>query len=146
MPEFVCLRNRTFRIALGRDNQSWCLHLLDEVNRRTLFINSGIVVNRSAEERDHPLTDQILAIVTLPVGDAGAGDSGMETIGLGDGPHRHVAAIAPTRHAETRGIDRILRNRGINASEDVAKIAAAEVLHVGAGEISPLTVASARIR
>src|SRR5262249_52299002 len=123
-----------------------CLHLLNELNRRALFVKRGIVVNRSAEERDHPLVDQVLAIVTLPIGDASAGDGRMETISLGDRPHRHVTAIAPTRHAEPRRINRILRNRSINTSEDVAKIASTEIFYVGAGEIFALTIAPPGIR
>src|SRR2546421_4869363 len=146
VPEFVGLRRRTFGVVLTDNHQRWSLHVLDEMNRRTFFVNGWIVVDRCAEERDHPLIDQVLAVVTLPIGDTGAGDSRVETTGLCYRPHRHVAAVAPTSHPETRWIDRIFSNGGVNASEDVAKIAATEIFHIGAGKIFALTVASPRIR
>src|SRR5438067_12959949 len=103
-------------------------------------------LNRCTEESHHPLIDQVLAIVTLPIGNARAGYGAMEAISLRNCPHRHEAAVTPPRHAETRRIDRIFFYRGIDPGEDVAQIARAEIFHVGAGELFTLTVTSTRIR
>src|SRR5205823_3153119 len=84
--------------------------------------------------------------VTLPISNAGASDRATETISLGDSPHRHESAVAPTGHAETIRIDRILFYRGIDAGHDVAKIAMAKIFHVRASEFLTLAVTSARIR
>src|SRR5438876_12154629 len=107
MPEFVGLRRRAFRVALTDNDQRRCFHLLYVVNGRTFLVDGGIVVNRCTEERDHPLIDQVLAIVTLPITNAGTGHGTTESISLRDSPHRHVAAVTPSGHAETRRIDRI---------------------------------------
>src|SRR2546430_8279176 len=132
VPEFVGLRRRTFRIALTDYHQGGGLHILNEVNRRTLLVNGGIVVNRCAEERNHPLIDQVLAIVTLPVGNAGTGDSAAETVSLADSPHGHKAAVTPAGHAETRRIDWILAHRSMDPGKHFALIAAARVVQVSA--------------
>src|SRR5437763_5597453 len=100
MPEFVGLRRRAFRVALTDNDEGSGLYVFDKPNGRAFLIRGGIVVNCCAEERDHPLIDQILSIVALPTGDAGASNSATETIGLGDGPHRHEPAVAPASHAK----------------------------------------------
>src|SRR5438034_11376198 len=124
VPEFEGLRRRAFGVVFTNNHQRWRLHVLDEVNRRTFLVNSGIVVNRCTEERDHPLIDQVLAVVTLPISNASTDDGSTETVGLRDSPHRHVTAVTPPGHAETRRIDRIFFYRGIDPGEDVAQIAA----------------------
>src|SRR5438034_11271769 len=146
VPEFVGLRRRAFRVALTDNDQRRCFHLLYVVNGRTFLVDGGIVVNRCTEERDHPLIDQVLAIVTLPIGDAGTGYGAMEVISLRNCPHGHETAVTPPSHAETRRIDWIFFYRGIDPGEDVAQVAGAEILHVGAGELFTLAVTSARIR
>src|SRR5437764_11565432 len=93
--------NGTFGIVLGRNHQGRRPYLLDETNGRALFVNCRIIVNGCAEERDHPLVDAVLAIVALPVRDSGAGYCCLEAVCLRDGPHCHVAAVAPTRHPQT---------------------------------------------
>src|SRR5947199_1087505 len=95
VPEFVGLLRRTFGVVLTNNDERWSLHVLDEMNRRTFFVNGGIVVDRCAEERDHPLIDQVLAVVTLPIGNAGARGRGAETSCLRHCPHRHVSAVTP---------------------------------------------------
>src|SRR2546427_8697353 len=140
VPEFVGLRRRTFRIVLTNNHERWSLHVLDEMNRRTFFVNGWIVVNRRAEERDHPLIDQVLAVVTLPIGDAGAGDSAVETICLRDCPHRHKSAVTPPGHAETILIDRIFFERSIDSSHGIAQIAMPEILHVCTREFLALAI------
>src|SRR5258708_3130167 len=73
VPEFVRLRGRAFRVALTDDDQGRCLHIFDEVNGGTLLVNGGIVVDRRTEEGNHPLINQVLAVIALPIGNAGAG-------------------------------------------------------------------------
>src|SRR5262249_46724387 len=116
------------------------------MNWRTLLVHGGLIINGCTEERDHPLIDQVLAIVTLPIRDASAGERCMETMGRSDSPDGHVAAVTPAGHAETRWIDRIFFYHCINSGEDVAQIAAAKIFHVTAGKILSLTITSARIR
>src|SRR5262249_30240978 len=70
VPEFVGLRRWTFRIALANDDQRRRLHVLNETNGRTLFVNRRIVINRGTEKRNHPLVDQVLAVITLPIREA----------------------------------------------------------------------------
>src|SRR4029078_12562732 len=105
MPEFVRLRRRAFRVALADDDQSGSLHVFDEANRRTFLVNSWIVVNGCAEKRDHPLADQVLAIVTLPIRDPCTGDSCAKTHCLRDRPHGPEPAGTPTHESETLGIN-----------------------------------------
>ena len=145
VPEFVGLRGGAFAVALADEDQRRRLYFLDEIDRRAFGIDRGIVVNRCAEERDHPLVDAILAVVALPVGDAGAGHGGLEAVGLRDGPHGHVAAVAPAGDAEAVGIDGRGVDGGVDARQDVAQIAVAEILDVGAGEGLALAEAAARI-
>src|SRR5205807_8552547 len=117
--------------------------------RSTLFpyttLFRSIVVHRGAEVRDHPLVDAVLAVVALPVGDAGAGDGGAEAIGLRHRPHRHVAAVAPAADAEPLAVDRRHADRLVHAGQNVAQIAVAEILDVGPRELFALAVAAARV-
>src|SRR6266704_726853 len=101
MPEFVGLRSRALRIALTDNDQRRSLHVLDKVNGRTLLVSGGVVVNRRTEEGNHPLINQVLAIVTLPIGNASTRYGATETVGLRDSPHGHVAAVTPASHAQT---------------------------------------------
>ena len=66
-------------------------------------------------------------------------------MGLGDGEHGHEAAVAPAGDADAVGIDGILGQDGIDAGEDVAEVAVAEVLAVGLGEGLALAEAAAGI-
>src|SRR5439155_23793984 len=100
VPELVRLRCRAFRVALADDDEGGGLYVLDEVNGRTFLVNGRIIVNGCAEELDHPLIDQVLTIVTLPIRNAGTGDSSVETFGLRDGPHGHEPAVAPAHDGE----------------------------------------------
>ena len=120
MPEFVGLRRGGFRVALTNNDKRRGSYIFDEVKRRTFLVHSGIVVNRCAEERDHPLIDEILTIVTLPIRNPGAGNSSLETVGLRDSPHGHEATVAPPHDAETVGVNWILLYCGIDAGEIVA--------------------------
>src|SRR6266481_1013251 len=146
MPEFVGLRRGAFRISLTDNDEGGCLYILDEVNRRTFLVNGGIVVNRCAEERDHPLAYQVLTVVALPVRNAGAGDSSVETIGLRDSPHCHVTTVAPTSHSEMSRVDWIFLCRSVDSGKDVAKIAVSEILYIRAGKFLALSVTTARVR
>jgi len=92
------------------------------------------------------LIDQVLAIVTLSIGNAGTGNGATEAISLRDSPHGHLPAVTPSGHAETRRIDRIFSYRGVDSGEDVAQIAGAKIFHVGADELFSLAISSARIR
>ena len=91
------------------------------------------------------MIDQVLAIITLPIGKAGTRDGATETVGLRDCPHRHEPAVTPAGHAQTRRVDRVPCDRGVDSGENVSKIAAAEIFHIGASEIFSLSVAAARI-
>src|ERR1051326_8142878 len=135
MPEFVRLGRRTFCIVLADDNKGGGLHVFDEADRRTFLIYFGVVVNGCAEKRDHPLPDQVLAVITLPVCDARTCDGCVETICLRHCPHRHEAAVAPAGDAEAVRINRISLYRRIYSSEIVAQIAASEILDIGTGEV-----------
>src|SRR5438874_10006982 len=89
--------------------------------------------------------DEVLAIITLPFGNAGTGDSATETVCLRDRPHRHEPAITPAGHTQTRRVDRILSYRGVDSGESISQIAAPEIFHIRAGKILSLAVATARI-
>src|SRR6476469_4095941 len=145
MPEFVGLRRRAFRIVLTSNDERWGLHVFNKTNGRTFLVNGRIIINRCAEKRDHPLTDQVLAIVTLPIRDASASYSGVETIGLRNGPHGHEAAVTPPSHAETRRIDWIFFRDQVDAGHRVAQIAAAKIFHVCAGKIFACAVTAAGV-
>src|SRR2546430_7827498 len=146
VPEFVGLRSGAFCVVLTDNDEGGGLDVLDEVNGRTFLVNGGIVVNSCAEERDHPLIAQVLAIVTLPICKASTRHGPTETIGLRNCPHGHEPAVTPAGHAETRRIDWIFFYCGIDPGEHVAQIAGAKIFHVSAGEIFSLTVTSTRIR
>jgi hypothetical protein len=67
-------------------------------------------------------------------------------VGLSDGPHGHEAAVASARDPEPRVIDRHRLGRGVDARQNIAQIAMAEIAHVGRGEAFALAEAAARIR
>src|SRR5439155_27097063 len=105
-----------------------------------------IVVNRCSEERNHPLVDQFLAVIALPIRDSSTSYGRTETVSLGDGPHRHEPAITPSRNANTFGIDRIFGNRGVDTGRNIAQVSSTEVFHICFSKIFTLTLTSARIR
>src|SRR5207245_6158809 len=92
-----------------------------------------------------PLIDQVLAIVTLPVGNAGTGKGGGETVGLRDCPLVHEPAVTPAGNAETLGIDWVFLRDSVDASHAVTQIAVPKIFHIRAGELFSLTVTAARI-
>src|SRR5262249_51187717 len=59
MPEFVRLRRGTFTVTVANEDQRGRLGFFDKSNRRALGIDLRIVIDRSAEERDHPLVDLV---------------------------------------------------------------------------------------
>ncbi len=145
MPEFIGLRGRTFSVVFTDDHQRRRFHVFDELDRRALFVNGWIVVNRGAEKRDHPLVDQVLPIITLPIRNAGSGDSRAEAVCLGDCPHGHETAVTPAHNPESRRIDWIFFNRSVDACEIVAQITVAKIFHIGASKIFALSIAATRI-
>jgi hypothetical protein len=92
------------------------------------------------------LIDEVLAIVTLPICNAGTGDCCAETIGLRNSPHGHVATVTPAGHAEMRRVDWIFFDGCIDSRKDIAQIPAAEIFHVGSGKRLSLAVTTARVR
>ena len=68
-----------------------------------------------------------------------------EPVRLRDGPHRHVAAVAPAEDAEAVRVDRRDAQHLVDPREHVAQVAAAEVLDVGAREGLAEPVAAARV-
>ena len=145
VPEFVGLRGGDFAVAIADENERGRFGVLDEIDGRAFGVDVGIVVDGFAEERDHPLVDEIFAVVALPVGEAGAGHGGFEAIRLRDGPHGHVAAVAPTADAEAVGIDGSGVDGSVDSGHDVFEIAVAEILDVGSGEGFAFAEAAARI-
>src|SRR5205823_6888450 len=145
MPEFVGLWCGTLGIALADDDQSGSLDLFDVLNRRTLLIDGGIVVDRRTEEWNHPLVDQVLAIVTLPISDASTRYRAFEAVTLRHRPHRHVAAITPAGHPQSCRVDRVLGDGGIDSGENVAQIAASKVFYIRPSKLFSLTIASTGI-
>src|SRR4030095_16044290 len=139
------LRRWAFGVSLADDDERGGLYIFDKANRRTFLINVWIVINRRAKERDHPLIYQVLAIVTLPIRNAGTCDRGAETICLCNRPHGHESPITPPHDAETVGINRIFLYCSVESGEIVAQIAASEILHVRTGELLTLAVTAARI-
>src|SRR6185437_6437083 len=115
------------------------------MQRIGFFIYGGIVIDGSAEERDHPLVNVIKAVVTLPVGEASARDGRGEASGLRFCPHGHVSAIAVAANANFVSIDGKLLDHGVDASHEVAIITAPEILDVALGESFALTIAAAGI-
>src|ERR1700690_3927443 len=81
-----------FAVAVTGEDQGWWGALLHEKNRTRLLIDGGIVIDRRAEKRNHPLADIVQAVIALKVGEARARNGGSE-VRLGLGPHRHVAAV-----------------------------------------------------
>src|SRR6185312_13883262 len=121
------------------------LRLLDEGDGRGPGVDGGVVIDAGAEEGNHPLVDGVLAVVALPVGEAGAGDGSAEAVGLGDGEHGHEAAVAPAGDALAGLVDGEPGLDGVHALEDVSEVAVAVVLAVGHGELFTLTEAAARV-
>src|SRR5580658_2155540 len=134
VPELLRLRGRAFDVALADEHEGRRAHVADVRDRRALRVHGGIGVDRGAEEREHPLVDPVLAVVALPVRDAGAGEGRFEAVRLRDGPHRHVAAVAEPTDTQARVVDRRDFFDGVDPGQDVAQIAAAEVLDVGRRE------------
>jgi len=99
VPELEALRGRTLAVAVADDDECRSGDVFDEADGGGFGIDGGIVVDAGTEERDHPLIDGVFAVVAEPVGDAGAGDSGTETMGLRDIEHGHEAAVAPAGEA-----------------------------------------------
>src|SRR5882672_5742509 len=95
MPEFIGLRGWAFAVAVADDDERGGFGLLYECYGRASGVDLGIVINGFAEKWNHPLVDFVFAVITLKVGDACAGHSGFEAIGLRDSPHGHIAAVAP---------------------------------------------------
>src|SRR5262249_49945108 len=75
----------------------------------------------------------------------GAGDGGFEAIGLRDAPHGHVATVAPAGEADAVGVDGRGLKSFIDASQDVLKVAVAEISYVAASKRFALAVAAARV-
>src|SRR4029077_18554328 len=123
VPKLIRLGRRTLRIAFTNNYEGWCFDVFDELDRRTFFIRCRIVVNRRAEKRNHPLVNQVLAVITLQISNSGSGDRGPEAIWFSDGAHRHLPAIPPSGYAKSRGIDRVFFNHGVDTREIVTKIA-----------------------
>src|SRR5436853_3226155 len=145
VPEFVRLRRGAFPVTVADDHQGGRFHVLDEGDRRAFPVDLGIVVNRLAEKRDHPLVDFVLSIVAEPVGDACPGHGGFEAVSLRDAPHGHEAAIAPAGQAEAAGIDGSDAKGFIHTGKDVTKIAVPEIADVGLRESFALPEAASRI-
>jgi len=130
MPELIGLRRRTLGVAVPHRDKRRRRHIANEINRRAARIDRGIVIHRRPKIRDHPLVDQILAVVTLPVRNPRARDRGAEAMRLRHRPHGHVAAITPAGDSQTLGIDRQKSDHLIDTQQNVAQIALAEVLNV----------------
>ena len=119
--------------------------LLNEGDGGAFGVDRRVVINGGAEVGNHPLVDGVFTVVGEPVGDARSGDRGAEAMGLGDGEHGHEAAVAPAGDADAVGIDGVFGQDGIDAGEDVAEVAVAEVFAVGLGEGLALAKAAAGI-
>ena len=59
--------------------------------------------------------------------------------------HGHEAAVAPAGEADARGVDGQAGFEGVEAGEDIAEVAVAEVFDVGLGEGLALAEAAARV-
>src|SRR2546423_941555 len=139
VPVFVGLRDRHLRIAIAAYDQSRCVHVLDERHRGTACVHRRVVVDRGAEVRDHPRIDVVRAVVTEPVRKSCACDRRLEAVCLGQGPHGHVAAVAPAGDPHPLRIDRRGLLRRVDTAQNVAQVAVAEVLDVGLRECLALT-------
>src|SRR5258708_7074535 len=111
-----------------------------------LGVDGGMVVDRCPEKRNHPFVDIVYSVVADPVGEPGSGDGCGEAIHLGLRPHGHVAAVAVAADAEAVRVDRILLCDRVDASHDVAIVAAPEVFDIAPREGFALTVTATRIR
>ncbi len=70
----------------------------------------------------------------------------LKRCGLGDAEHGHEAAVAPAGEAFAVVVDGgELALDGVDAAEDVAEVAVAEVLDVGGGELLALAEAAAGV-
>src|SRR5437763_1373167 len=86
MPELIRLRSWTFCVAFADHDQGRGVDVFDETDGRTLLVGRRIVVNGRSEEGDHPLIDQVLAVITLPIRDACATYCSTKTVRLGNSP------------------------------------------------------------
>ena len=142
MPEFERLRSRAFSIAVTDERQGRGGDVPDVIDGRAFCVDLWVFVNRGPEVWNHPLVDGVFAVVGEPVGDACPRHRRTEAVGLRDGKHGHESAVAPAVDTDAIGVDRIMRQNGIDAGENVAEIAVAEVLAVGLGEGFTLAVAA----
>src|SRR5712692_2847949 len=108
VPELVALRRRHLGVAVAVEHERGSLDVLDERDRRRTGVDVRVFVDGFPEVRHHPLVDAVLSVVALPVDDARPGHGGLETPGLCHGPHRHVAAVAPSNDAQPVLVDRRL--------------------------------------
>ena len=104
VPEFEGLRGGTFAVAFADNHESWSFHLLDVGDGRTFFVDLRVVIDGGSEVGDHPFVNGVFTVVAEPVGDASACNGGSEAGGLSDGPHGHVAAVAPAGDADAIGV------------------------------------------
>jgi hypothetical protein len=63
VPELVGLRGGAFAVAVAHQDKGGRLHVLDEGDGRAFGVHRGVIVDRCAEERDHPLVDFVLAVI-----------------------------------------------------------------------------------
>src|SRR5262249_535512 len=94
---------------------------------------------------NHPLVNFVLAVVAEIVGDARARHSRTEAVGLRHAPHSHVATVAPAGQSQALRVDRCNANHFIDAGQDVAPVAVAEILYIGLREWLALSITSSRI-
>jgi len=145
VPEFVGLWSGNFAVAVADQDERGGFGFFDEVDGGAFGVDVGIVVDGFAEERNHPLVNEIFAVIALPVGEACACHGGFEAAGLRDGPHGHVAPVAPTADAQAIVVDGGDFNGFVDAGHDVFEVAIAEISDVGAGEGFALAEAAAGI-
>ena len=67
VPELVRLGRGTLSVAVSNHHQGGRVRLLDEFDGRALGVDCGVVVNRGAEVRNHPLIDGVFAVIAFPV-------------------------------------------------------------------------------
>jgi multiple sugar transport system ATP-binding protein len=70
----------------------------------------------------------------------------MPALAVRHAPQRHEAAVRVAHQAEALAVDRSRMLHRVDAGQDVAPVAAAEVALVGAAERGALAVAAARVR
>src|SRR6202008_326395 len=63
VPEFIGLRRRALAISISHYDERRRLRLLDKIDWGTLRVDHGIVRDRRAEIRNHPLIDFVFAVV-----------------------------------------------------------------------------------